>query len=316
MGMQGRHLAFKNYPLFMEGRKKGDYRVIHWISGSGGDNVLAFNLNHHDPVLKAIFSHDRFRKAMSVAINRNELNDADLFGIGKARQVCPPPSSPFYDPAYEKAYTQYDPDLANQMLDDIGLKRLPNGNRLRPDGKPLFLSVETNSQNNRVLELVCSYWRAVGVQAEVKEEARQLFYQRKKALMHDVGVWGGSDEQMPMLDPRWLIPYSDESIHGVDFARWFNTNGKRGEEPPPDMRRCIELFWQLEETPDEAGQRQLMQEILDLNRKNLWVIGTLGEVPIFHLVKNNFHNVPEVAMSGWSFRTPGNTAVECYAIEQ
>lgn len=316
MGMQGRHLAFQNYPLFMEGRQKGDYRVVHWISGSAGDNVLAFNLNHQDPVLKKIFADDRFRKAMSLALNRQELNDADLFGIGKPRQVCPPPSSPYYDPLYEKAFTEYDPDRANQMLDDMGLTRGRDGVRLRPDGTPLSLYVETNSQNNRVLELVCGYWTAVGVHAEIKEEARQLFYQRKKGLMHDVGVWGGSDEQMPMLDPRWLIPYSDESIHGVDYARWFNTNGKRGEEPPPDMRKCIELFWQLEETPEEAGQIRLMKEILELNRKHLWVIGTLGEIPTFYLVKNSFKNVPEVAMSGWSFRTPGNTAVECYAIEE
>ena len=47
--MQGRHLQFQNYPLFMEGRKKGDYRVVHWVNGSAGSNILALNLNHRDP---------------------------------------------------------------------------------------------------------------------------------------------------------------------------------------------------------------------------------------------------------------------------
>lgn len=314
MGMQGRHLQFQNYPLFMEGRNKGDYRIVHWINGSAGANILALNLNHRDPVLKKIIGDHRFRKALSHALNRAELNEADYFGIGKPRQVCPPPSSPFYDAEYERAHIEYDPARAGELLDQMGLARREDGLRLRPDGTPIKLHIETTSLNNRILELVASYWTAVGVQTEVKEEARQLFYERKKGLLHDVGVWGGADEQIAVLDPRWLIPFSDESVHAVDYARWYRTEKKRGEEPPEDMRRCIELFWQIEKTIDEAEQIRLMKEIIALNRKNLWVIGTVGELPSFFLFKNSFRNVPEVAMSGWAFRTPGNTAVECYAI--
>ena len=316
IGMQGRHLQFQNYPLFMEGRKKGDYRVVHWLNGAGGTNNIALNLNHRDPVMRDIIRDHRFRKALSLALNRDELNDADYFGIGKPRQASPPPTSPFYDPAYEKAYIEYDPQRAIRLLDEMGLQKDEMGRRLRPDGEPLFLYIETSSLNNRILELVAGYWKDIGVQAEVKEEARQLFYERKRGLMHDVGIWGGADEQIAVLDPRWLIPFSDESIQAIDFARWYRTDGKRGEEPTGDIRRAIELFWEIERTADPEGQIRLMQEILDLNRKNLWVIGTLGQVPTFYLVKNTFRNVPDVAMSGWSFRTPGNTAVECYAIEE
>jgi len=317
MGMQSRHMAVENYPLFMEGRKKGGYRVFHWINGSGGTNIMALNLNHRDPVLKQIIADDRFRKALSLAIDREELNEADFFGVGHPRQVCPPPASAYYSAEYEKAYTEYDPAGASRLLDAMGLAdRDHRGIRLRPDGEPIKLYIETTSINNRVLELVASYWKAVGVDAEVKEEARQLFYERKRGLLHDVGVWGGSDEQIPVLDPRWLVPFSDESIHAIDYARWFRTDGKRGETPPPDLRRCIEIYRQIEETPDEADQIRLFSEIIELNRKNLWVIGTVGRLPTFVLVKNSFRNVPEVAMTGWSFRTPGNTAVECYAIDE
>ncbi len=316
IGMQGRHLQFQNYPLFMEGRKKGDYRVVHWINGSAGSNILALNLNHRDPEMKRIIGDHRFRKALSHALKRDELNEADYFGIGKPRQVCPPPSSPFYDADYERAYIEYNPDRATELLDEMGLKRGRDGMRLRADGEPIKLYIETTVLNNRILELVASYWTAVGVHAEVKEEARQLFYERKKGLLHDVGVWGGSDEQIAVLDPRWLVPFSDESVHAVDYARWYRTEKKRGEEPPVDMRRCIELFWEIEKTIDEEEQIRLMKKIIDLNRKNLWVIGTVGALPSFYLVKNSFRNVPEVAMSGWAFRTPGNTAVECYAIEE
>ena len=41
----------------------------------------------------------------------------------------------------------------------------------------------------------------------------------------------------------------------------------------------------------------------------------VGERPTIVVVNNEFRNVPEVAMGAWMFRTPGNTAVECYAID-
>ena len=78
----------------------------------------------------------------------------------------------------------------------------------------------------------------------------------------------------------------------------------------------MDLFRQIEETPDEAKHVRLFREIVELNRQNLWVIGLVGEVPAVAVVSNRFRNVPEVAVAGWMYRTPGNTAIECYAIEQ
>lgn len=82
IGMQGRHLQFTNYPLFMENRERGGYRVLHWISGQGGDQVLLPNLNHKDPVIRALMEDHRFRKALSLAIDRDELNEVGFFGVG------------------------------------------------------------------------------------------------------------------------------------------------------------------------------------------------------------------------------------------
>ena len=448
MGMQSRHLAFNNYPLFMEGRSKGGYRVLHWISSGGGENILAINLNRdaaaarlaerdildwpalcsklaaggkadapsparriwqllpeearalarsaaggtelerkqrtdllaalnavvrdrsfHDaahfaglelsreasellaqpraelwpehvqrlnrllfeaafpdaiapsrpPVLKRIVADRRFRIALSHATNRDELNEIGYFGIGRPRQVCPPPASPYYVPEYESAYIQYDPAKANRLLDEMGLdRRNRDGIRLRPDGEPLTLQIEVPSVfvDFRIFELVASHWTAVGVKTDVKLEARQLFYTRKAALMHDVGVWGSADEMNPILDPRWFLPYSPESIHAINYSRWYTSEGKQGQEPPPDIRRCIDLYRQIQMTPDDAQHVRLFKEIIELNRKNLWVIGTVGQVPAMFLVKDTFRNVPDVAIAGWVFRTPGNTAPECYAIDE
>lgn len=316
MGMQSRHLMFKNYPLFMEGREKGGYRVLKWQNATMGANVISLNQNHPDPYMKSLIQDRRFRIALSHAINRDELNEADFFGIATPRQAAPNPTSPFYDPEFEKIYTEYDPALASRMLDEMGLtEKTRDGLRLRPDGSPIAIRLETTSLNNRVLELISRYWTAVGIRTEIKEEARQLFYERKKGSLHDGGIWGGANGQFPILDPRFHIPFSDESIQAVDYARWYRTDGLRGETPPPAIREAIELYRRVEKAPTFEEQKRLYSKILDLNKKHLWVIGTIGQIPSIFLVRNDFKNVPDVAMSGWVFRTPGNTAMECYAID-
>jgi peptide/nickel transport system substrate-binding protein len=318
MGMQGRHLQFSNYPLFREHSKKRGYRVMHWISAGGGDSAIALNLNHKDPVLRKIVHDRRFRIALSHAINRVEINEIGFFGVGKPRQMSPPAASAFYSLEYENAYIEYDPDKANNLLDEMGLnKRNKSGIRLRPDGETLKLSIEMASVflSTSVFDMIAGYWTDVGVKTELKLEARQLFYTRKSALMHDVGVWGSADELIPLMDPRWFFPHSAESIQGIGYSRWYRTNGKQGEEPPPEIKECMELYRQIEQTPDEAEQIQLFRKIIDLNYRNLWVIGLIGDLPSIFLVKDTFRNVPEKAVAGWVMRVPGNTAPECYAIE-
>ncbi len=318
IGMQMRHIMLHNYPLFMAKQRTGGYRVLDWINGSGGTINVPLNLNHNDPVLREVFSDGRFRKALSLAINRDEMNMVGYYGLGAPRQCAPPRWSRYYDPAYEQAYVEYDPETANALLDDMGLTERNNrGVRLRPDGRPfqLFIDFPTMVGNAQLMELVAQYWTDVGIKTDVKLLARELFYQRKAGLMQDVAVWWPADEQEPLIDPRWFIPFSLESNHAIGYARWFMSYGRSGIEPEGPIREAIELYRQIERTPDEDRQVELFQKILDLNREHLWVIGTIGDVPAPVIVKDTFRNVPDEAISGWIFRTPGNTAPECYAIE-
>ena len=319
VGMQGRHLSFANYPLFMSNQEKGGYRVFQWIDGGDGSNPVALNLNHKDPVLREIFGDRRFRIALSHAINRDELNEACYFGLGVPRQMCPPRTSPYYFPDYETAHIEYDPDLANRLLDEMGVeKRDRHGTRLRPDGKPLQIAIEVSSAMlyPRLIELVAEYWTAVGVKSEMKLLARQLTTARRDALMQDATVWTGAGEYLPTLDPRWFFPHNAGSFHAVEYVRWYVSGGTRGVQPPPGMMRCIELYDRIEATADDDEQIALFKDIMRINAEELWVIGLVGEMPTIFVVKDTFRNVPEVAVASWVFRTPGATAPECYAIEE
>ncbi len=317
--MQSRHMDFDNLALFLENRAEGqgDFRVLLWDSSSGGSFNMGFNQNHRDPVMREIIRDRRFRIALSHAINRDELNEVGFFGLGTPRQNAPPRTSLYYDEKFANAHIEYDPEKANRLLDEMGLERRDKrGNRLRPDGRPVTLTIELTAfgGNAYIGQMIAEFWSDVGVKTEMRAMARELFMTRAHAVLHDVGVWSGADEHFPFMDPRWFFPYNTSSFQGVSYARWFMSRGEGGEEPPPEIRQCMDYYWEIERTLDSRRRAELFQKILDLNREHLWVVGTVGEVPEIHIVKNHFRNVPDTAMAGWSFRTPGNTAPECYAM--
>ncbi|MGQ9632429.1 MAG: ABC transporter substrate-binding protein [bacterium] len=317
--MQTRHLLWDNYPLFVEGQKKGDYRVFTWPSGVAADYVIALNQNHKDPVMRKLVQDKRFRIALSLAIDRDEINEAQYLGMCTPSQVAPLPTSPYYLEEQAKAYIEYDPARANRLLDEMGLtKRDSEGFRLRPDGKPLVLTIEyapVFGSWGPTSELVKSHWEKVGIRTALKEEARPLFYERKEALEHDVGIWTGSGEFLPVIDPRWFVPVSAESIWAIGYAQWRNTGGKAGEEPPPEVKKVIDLYDEILVTVDEKKKIELFHEILRINKENLWVIGVVTNPPFPVVVKNNFRNVPEKALSDWNVLTPGATQPAQYFIE-
>lgn len=319
LGMQGRHLHFNNYQLFMANRKHGKFRVLRWLDGGTGNLILCPNLNHKDKTMAAVFGDKRFRHALSLAINREEINEALYMGMCNPRQMAPPSWSKYYDPEAEKAFISYAPDEAERLLDEMGLTaRGPDGYRLRPDGKPLTMNLEVSTiiQGGKALELVANYWREVGLKAELKLMSRQLYKARIRALIHDVGVWKGAGAMNPVVDPRYFIPYSKSSIHAIKYVTWYRSGGKKGPKPPPDMEEAIRIYWEISGTPDDEEQIRLFKKILRLDIDNLWVIGTIGDVPHLFVVQNRFRNVPESAVSSWVVHTPGNTAPECYAIVQ
>ena len=52
---------------------------------------MVLNYTHKDPVLREIFNDIRFRRALSHAINRSEVQELIFLGQGKPRQ-------PIFDP--------------------------------------------------------------------------------------------------------------------------------------------------------------------------------------------------------------------------
>jgi peptide/nickel transport system substrate-binding protein len=307
-------LREQQYSLYMRNRKSGRYRVVYRIA-DGMTHTVCFNMSHRDPDVRALFLEPDFRKAMSIAINRDEINEACFLGWGSPRQVVPYSFSPVYNAEYEKAWTEYDPAGANRMLDGIGLdKRDDEGYRLLPNGRPLaiYLECSTAFSNSDVVELLARYWRDVGVRTDVKVLGRTLFEERLKSNMFDAAMWAGG-VIMPIFDSRSFFPDRNTSRMGPEFGYWYQSQRQFGEKPPPIIEEAMNLRWEINDTADREQQNALFREILRLSQENLWHIGLVGGIPEYKLVADNFHNVAEVAVEGRY--SPGELAPECFYID-
>lgn len=318
---QYRHLLSTNRPLFEQNKARGDYRVLEWYSTSTNNLNISFNLNHKDPVMAKILGDKRFRYAMSYAIDRNEIINTVWDGMAEPRQPAAYKGTAYYDPAYEKNAIEFDPVKANQLLDQMGLtKRDSQGFRLRPDGKPLFITMEIQaSRPDRVdaAEMIKTYWQAVGINCAVKPLESNLFYLRVKQGEHDValdtGMAGGID--LVIQASTHIANNSSRSYHAPLNGLYYETGGEQGIAPTGDLKKVQDLFQKFTVASDEKTQKEIMKEIMQINSDNLFVIGICTAPPSPAVAKNNFRNV-DSWLHGLTIPSPGQLGPEQFFIEQ
>lgn len=157
--------------LLKEKEEEGNYKVRLWNVVSSTVFGLQINQTYaKDLVLRDIFRDARFRQALSLAINREEMNEVLFHGLGVPLQATVSPKSSFYEEEFARAYAEYDPPEANALLDEMGLdKRDAEGYRLRKDGERLSVVIEwCNWYDSSIFELTKEYWEAVGVEVTIK----------------------------------------------------------------------------------------------------------------------------------------------------
>jgi len=297
------------YPVYKENASKGKMRVFMYQTTFGSEVAFQVNQTYGDPVLRKIFQDKRFRIALSLGINRDEINQLFFYGMGQPRQTTVIPQSRYYEESFAKAYIEYNPQEANRLLDEMGLKRGSDGYRLRPDGKRLEITLEYTPADTPfrgpIAELAQHWWDTLGVKMAIKENTAELHSTRASGNQIQIGLWTAdkcTDVLFP-LQPMWFVPYNTgwETIWAPLWARWYTSGGSAGEEPPKEAKRLLDLWERLKSTTIEAERTRIGKEILKSHAQNLWTIGTVGLTPKPILVKENVRNIPEEGVWGWDF---------------
>ncbi|MBW3637089.1 MAG: ABC transporter permease subunit, partial [Armatimonadetes bacterium] len=333
--MQDRHISFDSYTMLMEGRKRNGYEVYNWFPASRSAFTLWPNNNRlvapGDEVSrqKAVLLADkRFRQALSLAINREQIIKAIYNGLGEPAQIDPGRESEFHSAKLMKSFTQHDPQRANALLDELGLtKRDLEGMRLFPDGSRMTWYIDfTDFTGEGPGQFVVDNWAEVGIRAIQRARARPLFSAEKAALLHDFTVWTGESEFNPMVEPRSFVPTYIESFYAPAYGIWFQKGGlygdpkalQGGQEPPQNhpLRRAQEVLERARQAPTRAQQVAIFNEALDIAAENVWSISIATPPPQLAVVKNGFRNVPRNVIYGASYNTPANAGIETFYFEK
>lgn len=321
--MQGRHIDMNNYPVLVQNGEANGYRVITWPSFGGSDAVIMFNQTWTGPEVE-MFRNKDFRVALSYAIDREAIKELAFLGIGEARQGVPAPFHPYYPgDEYAYKYTEYSPDLANQMLDAVLPNKDAAGFRTLPDGSPLDIEIGVVAEQfvdwPSIAQLVVENWAKVGVKAHVEIRERTLHFAMRPANELMAEMWNEDTTGFPFSGQPKFDPRSDPALCFAPlYGKWYTSDGAEGLEPPADIARIVEIIDEAKVSP-RGRQIELAQELFRLWADNVWEIGTVGLTPAVQgvvVVNQNLRNVPAVAGNDWPLRTPGDTRPEQFFYAQ
>jgi peptide/nickel transport system substrate-binding protein len=304
--LQMRQLMGGNFTLYKNNEEKGNYKVLKWQRNTPSLPTFAPNITYEgDDWLRELNNNKKFRQALSLAINRPELNQVAMKGLSVSRQATVYPQWEGFKDEWARAYADYDPDRANKLLDEAGFtERDSDGIRLK-DGKPIHITIYIGEDPNlpRTMNMIKDYWKDIGIDMDYKSLEKTLQYTRRDANKLPWAYIGGASWSPTF--PYNYVPVSNSYSSGnwwaPLYARWYESNGKQGEEPTPVVKKLMNLYDEIQVTKDQDKRIKLWQQVFDIHAENVWMIGTNGLPPQFVIKKNYVHNVPETALASWDY---------------
>jgi len=300
-------LQLDSAPLLLDGQEKGNYTVD--LKPEITMATFAFNVTSADEAKREVFGNLKFRQAMSVAIDRDEINEVAYFGLGQPQQyVAFSPTPSFVSPELEQWFAQYDPDMANSLLDEVGMVDTDgDGMRELPNGDKLILNLQftTQGMSSKLIELVGQNWKDVGIDTTIKEVTTDEYRSAQSANQLDVTMFAKS-QPMPVIlgTAEMFIPPFDNYFNlrtAMLWGEYVESDGAAGVEPPAwvsEMQDNVYAFQSAIAGSDESNELGL--KLVEAMTKNLLFIGTVKAVaPIYS--NNDLKNFTEFKTQSYAY---------------
>jgi ABC-type dipeptide/oligopeptide/nickel transport system permease component/ABC-type transport system substrate-binding protein len=318
--VSAQNAPYKNYALLMSQREEKGYEVYHWLSDERSVFSISPNLNRivydDDPVsrLKGELLNDkRFRQALSLAINRRQIIDAEWNGMGEPSQMAPGKESIYHYPKLSNAFIEYDPKLAGKLLDETGLtERDVTGLRKFKDGTPIVFFISTLQGDDLMgpIQFVIRDWAKVGIRAIARERGTGIFFTEKFARKPDFIATSGRESGLDILTSGRYIPENEHCTWATGWGQWYHEDGMLGSvlskapdciEPPVGhpIREAMRLYDLASTETDPARRMEIFRPALDIAAENLWTINISTPPPVLIVVKNGLKGLPKTAVWGY-----------------
>jgi peptide/nickel transport system substrate-binding protein len=316
--LQARYLRFDNYTFLRQGAKQFGFDVRLWDTGLGAHLALYPNLNYAEPVWQIVLREPNVRRALSMAIDREEINEILYIGLASPSNNTVRPSSPLFREAYATKYAQFDPKEANRVLDKVSFtlpdgrkgdlrKRNNRGVRLLPDGRPMVIVLETageSTEETDVLRLVADSWKKIGVELVTRPQTREILRGRIYSGETMMTIWGGLENGVPdaRSNPAELACLSQSVLWCPKFGQHRETGGKAGEPIPESLavvRELADLAERWGKTADCREQERIWQRMLQIHADYQYTIGIVAGVKQPIAVSSRLKNVPHKGIYSW-----------------
>jgi peptide/nickel transport system substrate-binding protein len=293
----GRYSQVSMFPTLKAGERNGKFKIR--VTGPERGTTLYLNWDSPNAQLRDAFRTLEVRQALSHAINREEIKEIIFHGLLDISGYSFAPQSPYFSKEAYTKYTAYDLDLANQLLDQVGLVDRDNdGIRDLPNGSPFAVNIDcliTPSFNVDLIQLVAEHWAKVGIKVYINAVLWNILWPRRTNGEFDIHVWSLEGPADP------LARLNDWAIMNPTVPFWHRDASVSAQ---PWLFEATDLIKQAISTVDTVKLRDHMTRVRDLHTDNVaaitigsryhvWGAGTrLGNVPM--------QNTAATAFQGWS----------------
>jgi len=290
-------------PLLKQNEGTGKYKTLLWHGSAFTQAAfVSFNYILADPAnseLRDMLRTPDFRTALSVALDRADLNQTLFLGLGRPTRFGINSSSPYWDKEVEAIVQQNvdrDTDKAKSLLTKLGLvDRTNNGMRQFPSGKPVSIVLDVASEitnHARAGEIVVRNWREIGIDAKLNAIARANLITRQTDYSFHANIWGIDAGDLPLLRPTTEL-----------FTMWNITPdyfASAKDPAPDDVAQLFALQKQLLGAADPKESVSLFKQMIKLRVDNTIEAHFIADVPVVVVRSNRVANVPDV---GYSLQT-------------
>ncbi len=294
---QARHVNIGNFTLFKENEENGDYQVF--LGASSGHQALQLNQTTKNERLREFFQNRDVRIALSIAVDREAINELVFDGLLTPRQYSPLSTSPNYYPKLTEAHIEYDPEQAGALLDAAGYELGADGLRMWNDGsgESISFNIEgtatAGSNDEDAVQQLIRYFADIGITATYKALERSLYTEHYQSNEIEAAWWGGDRTVLPLVAPIIFIGTQPDRPWCPGWGYYRTDPTDPAAEEPPEGHWIWEIWriWdELAQEPDPATQNEMFAQILDIWATELPMIGYLGESPAPVIVKNGVRN--------------------------
>ena len=306
-----------DFPIYKSSEAIGNYTVYTDIVPSWANVSFEFNQGYKDVQYRELFANIDFRHAVSIAVDREEVNEILYNGMMAPAQFAPAKGTAEYIEGGPEKWIEFDPDTANTLLDGIdGISKDRNADGYRTfvggehDGQAVTIEFETRADapnDAQLVALLAKYFKPLGLQIvesnNTDNNARNERYYAGDVFMAAVNSSSGSFNVM--LRPDAVAANRNNCAfvgkYGLEHADALTP------EPGSAMEELVNATKALMSASTLEDLQAAAARIVKSHYDNTWVIGILASNKTYDAVANRVHNFRDGFVSCDELRFLGNT---------